>query len=143
MRVVLDTNILLSSLLPPSGRPAAIYNAWLGGRFTLLSCERQIDELRVALHKPWLALRIRHYRAGRLINTLRHRGVFIDSLPRVERSPDPNDNFLLALCEAGKADYLVTGDKHGLLSLGRHKDTQIVSSSRCAASFGDGLSAVE
>ena len=40
----------------------------------------------------------------------------IDPLPRVERSPDPTDDFLLALSEAGKADYLVTGDKSGLLS---------------------------
>ena len=48
-------------------------------------------------------------------------------MPRVARSPDPTDDFLLALCEAGKADYLVTGDKSGLLALGRHKGTQIVS----------------
>ena len=35
----------------------------------------------------------------------------------MERSPDPTDDFLLALSEAGKADYLVTGDKSGLLAL--------------------------
>lgn len=45
----------------------------------------------------------------------------ISPLPRVKRSPDPGDDFLLALCEAGKADYLVTGDKSGLLSLDRQK----------------------
>jgi len=39
-------------------------------------------------------------------------------LPRVEHSPDPTDDFLLALSEGGKADYLVTGDKSGLLVLG-------------------------
>jgi predicted nucleic acid-binding protein len=41
----------------------------------------------------------------------------VGRLPRVERSPHPIDDFLLALSEAGKADYLVTGDKSGLLSL--------------------------
>ncbi len=35
--------------------------------------------------------------------------------------------FLLALSEGGQADYLVTGDKSGLLALGRHKATRIVS----------------
>ena len=41
----------------------------------------------------------------------------VDPLPIVVRSPDPTDDFLLAAAEAGGADYLVTGDKSGLLSL--------------------------
>ena len=51
----------------------------------------------------------------------------------MKRSPDPTDDFLLALCEAGNADYLVTGDKSGLLALDRHKATRIVSASDFAA----------
>jgi predicted nucleic acid-binding protein len=42
----------------------------------------------------------------------------------VRRSPDPADNFLLALAEAGNADYLVTGDKSGLLALASHKSAR-------------------
>jgi predicted nucleic acid-binding protein len=61
--------------------------------------------------------------------------VDIDPLPRVERSPDPTDDFLLALSEAGDADYLVTGDKSGLLALDRHKATRIVSAREFAALF--------
>ena len=38
MRVVLDTNILLSALMIHTGNPAAIYRAWQEGRFTLLTC---------------------------------------------------------------------------------------------------------
>jgi predicted nucleic acid-binding protein len=53
-------------------------------------------------------------------------------LPSVKRSPDPADDFLLALSEAGKADYLVKG---GSLSLDRHKTTQIVSASNFAGLF--------
>ena len=56
----------------------------------------------------------------------------VGPLPPVKRSPDPNDDFLLAMAEAGKADYLVTGDKRGLLSLHRHKATRIIS----AVDFG-------
>ena len=48
-------------------------------------------------------------------------------LPRVQRSTDPTDDFLLALCQAGEADYLVTGDKAGLLDLQRHGATRIIS----------------
>jgi len=38
MRVVLDTNILVSALIAPAGNPAAIYNAWDRANFTLLTC---------------------------------------------------------------------------------------------------------
>ena len=69
------------------------------------------------------------------MNQIKNLAEHIGSLPRVKRSPDPNDDFLLALSEAGKADYLVTGDKSGLLSLDRNKATQIVSATDFAALF--------
>ena len=127
MRVVLDTNILISALLIQSGHPAAIYTAWQEGYFTLLTCVEQLDELQATLDKPALAARIKPYKAGRLVNQLKDLAELVGDLPRIKRSPDPTDDFLLALCEAGKADYLVTGDKSGLLALIRHSATQILS----------------
>jgi hypothetical protein len=135
MRVVLDINILVSALLVQLGRPAAIYRAWQEGHFTLLTCAEQLDELMATLRKPAIAARIKPYKAGRLVNDLKEMAETIDRLPHVERSPDPTDDFLLALSEAGKADYLVTGDKSGLLSLARHGGTQIVSAGEFAALF--------
>jgi predicted nucleic acid-binding protein len=46
MRVVLDTNILVSALIASAGKPAAIVRSWLDGKFTLLTCEAHVDELR-------------------------------------------------------------------------------------------------
>jgi putative PIN family toxin of toxin-antitoxin system len=135
MRVVLDTNILISALLVQLGHPAAIYRAWQEGFFTLLICAEQLDELRATLRKPSLAARIKPYKAGRLVNEIKEQAENIGALPRVRRSPDPTDDFLLALSEAGKADYLVTGDKSGLLVLKRHKATRIVSASDFTALF--------
>ncbi len=120
MRVVLDTNILVSALMAQSGPPARIYRAWQEGYFTLLTCSEQLDELRATLRKPAIRERIRPYNAGRLVNELRGLAEEVGALPRVQRSPDPTDDFLLALSEAGKADYLVTGDKGGLLALAHH-----------------------
>lgn len=133
MRVVLDTNILVSALISSAGAPAAIYGAWEDGKFTLLSCEELLLELRATLQKPRVADLIRPYNAGRLVNQIRRLAEDVGSLPRVNRSSDPNDDFLLALSETGKADYLVTGDKGGLLSLRRHKTTQIISASKFAS----------
>ena len=135
MRVVLDTNILVSALLVQLGHPAAIYRAWQEGFFTLLICAEQLDELRATLHKAAIDARIKPYKAGRLVNEIRDLAETIGSLPRVQRSPDPDDDFLLALSEAGKADYLVTGDKSGLLALDSHIATRIISASDFAALF--------
>ena len=44
MRVVLDTNILISALLVQSGVPGTIYRAWAEGSFTFLTCQAQIEE---------------------------------------------------------------------------------------------------
>lgn len=126
MRVILDTNILVSALLVPSGVPGTIYRAWREGGFTLLVSDPQIDELRRTLAKPALAARIRPHHAGRLVNHLRQLAESVSSLPRVKRSLDPSDDFLLATAEAGRADYLVTGDKSGLLALLRHGGARII-----------------
>jgi predicted nucleic acid-binding protein len=76
---------------------------------------------------------IKPHKAGRLVNQIKLLAAEMDLLPRVQRSPDPTDDFLLALSEAGKADYLVTGDKSGLLTLHLHEATRIVSASEFAA----------
>jgi hypothetical protein len=135
MRVVLDTNILVSALLVQQGHPGAIYRAWQEGSFTLLTCAEQLDELKATLRKPAIAARVKPYKAGHLVNELKELADTIGPLPRVERSPDPTDDFLLALAEAGKADYLITGDKMGLLSLDRHGVTRIISASEFTALF--------
>ena len=133
MRVVLDTNILVSALIAPTGKPAAIYNAWVEGTFTLLTCAAHLEELRSTLLKPRVAELIKPYKASRLVNQIKRLAQDIGPLPPVERSPDPADDFLLALSEAGNAEYFVTGDKSGLLALGRHKATRIVSATEFLA----------
>jgi uncharacterized protein len=135
MRVVLDTNIVVSALIAPAGRPAAIIRAWLDGKFALLSCAEHLDELRSTLEKPRVAKLIKPHQAGRLVNLIKRFAEDVSALPLVERSPDPEDDFLLALAEAGAADYLVTGDKSGLLALGRHKSARIVSAREFATRF--------
>jgi putative PIN family toxin of toxin-antitoxin system len=127
MRVVLDTNIFVSALIAPAGKTAAIIDAWRDRKFALLTCATQIDELRVTLQKPRVGEIVKAHKAGYLINQINKLAEDIDPLPHVKRSPDPADDFLLALSEAGKADYLVTGDESGLLALHHHKGTQIVS----------------
>jgi hypothetical protein len=127
VRVILDTNILISALMVQGSTPDTIVQAWRNRSYVLLTCDEQIEELRDCFARPWLVpARIRRHEAGRLINALRRFAMFVGPLPPVARSPDPDDNFLLALAEVGNADYLVTGDKAGLLLLRTHRGTRIV-----------------
>jgi putative PIN family toxin of toxin-antitoxin system len=48
MKVVLDTNVLFSALISPSGTPNEIYKAWRSGRFELVTSNEQLDEIRRA-----------------------------------------------------------------------------------------------
>jgi hypothetical protein len=126
LRVILDTNILLSALIRRDSIPASVLEAWHLNRYDLLTHALQLDEIRAVTRRKQMRRLIRPAQAGRLINQLRKTAVVVDRLPRVQRSNDPADDFLLALCEAGAADYLVTGDLSGLLVLARHGATQIV-----------------
>jgi len=78
---------------------------------------------------------LKSHKAGRLVNQIKRFAEDVGALPPVERSPDPMDDFLLAMSEVGNADYLVTGDKGGLLALDRHKATRIISAKEFAGLF--------
>jgi putative PIN family toxin of toxin-antitoxin system len=126
MRVVLDTNILLSALINRHGTPAQLIAAWHERRYDLLTSTEQLLELGAVARRPVLRARIIPSTVGRLIRDLRRLAQVLTQLPKVERSPDPADNFLLAMAEAGIADYLVSGDRRGVLVLGSHGTTKII-----------------
>ncbi len=70
-----------------------------------------------------------------MLNQLKRMAEMVETLPHVVRSPDSEDNFLLAMAEAGGADILVTGDKDGLLALVRHNGTRIISATAFVKRF--------
>ncbi len=125
MRVVLDTNILLSALITRGTPPDQLYEEWRHGRFDLASAERQLEELNRVSRRPFFLARLKPSEVGRMINDIRRLAVMCDPLPSVSISPDPDDDFLLAVAQVAEADYLVTGDKNDLLVLKSHGCTRI------------------
>jgi hypothetical protein len=130
MRVVLDTNIFISALLIPLSPTAKLLTFWREGKFHLLTATPQLDELIRVTRYPKIRARLTVSLAGRLVNELRELTIIIDKLPKVDVSPDPYDNYLLAIAQSGQADYLITGDKKDLLALKKHGKTTITSVSR-------------
>src|SRR5579862_9621599 len=109
MRVVLDTNILLSALISPHGTSDMIYRAWRAAKFNLITSTVQLDELRRASRYPKFKTVLQPARVGTMINNLQH-AIVLEHLTFKMELDDPNDVFLLSMSIEGSADYLVTGD---------------------------------
>ena len=71
MRVVVDTNVLISALLSGRSPPAQIVTLWREGRFALLTSQEQLDELARVTRYPKIRERLSPALAGRLVNELR------------------------------------------------------------------------
>ena len=126
MRVVSDTNVLLSALISPHGPPDVIYRAWRAARFEVVTSVAQLDELRRASRYPKFKAVLQPHRVGTMVNNLQ-RAVVLEHLPTGIEADDPNDVFLLAMAVASEAEYLVTGDhRAGLLQRGSIGRTRIV-----------------
>ncbi|MFM2059293.1 MAG: hypothetical protein RLY71_3678 [Pseudomonadota bacterium] len=126
MRLILDTNILIAALISQGTPPDRLYEAWRDGRFDLVSSELQLEEVRRVTRREHVRLRIQPAEAGRMVNDLRALAVLVNELPQVDVSPDPYDNFLLAMAQAAGADLLVSGDKRDLIALGHYRSTRIL-----------------
>ncbi len=126
MRLVVDTNVLISALLVDSSLPAHLLVLWREGSFDLLTATEQLDELVRVTRYPKIRERLTPALAGRLINELRQLAIMVQGLPDVAVCADPFDNDLLAMAAAGRADFLITGDKRDLLGLAVHEGTRIM-----------------
>lgn len=134
-RVVLDTNVVLSTLLFSQGRLAPLRHAWQQPALLPLVSRATTEELIRVLGYPKFKL-----------NTQDRQELLADYLPycitvaipaRPPKTPacrDPFDVPFLQLAVSGKADYLVTGDKD-LLVLGGKLACRIVTADELLSSL--------
>jgi putative PIN family toxin of toxin-antitoxin system len=127
VRLVIDTNILISALLASTSLPAHLIDLWREGRFDVLTSAEQVDELMRVTRYPKIRAHLIPATAGRLINEMRDLGVRVTDLPAVTMCADPYDNYLLAMAAAGRADFLITGDKRDLLGIRLYEGARILS----------------
>src|SRR3546814_10427730 len=100
MRVVVDTNELVSALLHGRSLPFQLMALCREGKGTLITSGEQLEEMRRVTRYPNLRDRLNPAVAGRLVNELKVSAIVIENLPDVSVSPDPWDNYLLATIEA-------------------------------------------
>lgn len=125
LRVVLDTNVLLSGIAYPASVPGKVMSAWRHGSIDVLLSAYILDELRRVLprlaHRHGLTLA----EIEDLVDALSIQAEIIEPIPCAE--PDLRDiddlpvlGTLLAALKTSGVDYLITGDKDLLVMAERY-----------------------
>jgi putative PIN family toxin of toxin-antitoxin system len=129
LRVVLDTNQFVSSVLVRQGMPAQVIDAWRRREFLLITSPSIIAEIRATLHYPRIRRKypITDEDVERLIALLEQDALVVPGETDVSSAipADPTDDMVLACAIEGRADLIVSGDHH-LLDLGEYQGIPIL-----------------
>jgi uncharacterized protein len=109
LRVVLDTNVLVSGLLSPFGPPGEIVRMVSAGALTLCLDARVTSECEEVLLRPKFGFDPDAVAA--LLDYIDFRGEVIAATPLSAPLPDPDDEAFLEIAIAARADALVTGNR--------------------------------
>jgi uncharacterized protein len=130
LRVVLDTNVIVSSVISKKGPPFLIIQAWKETRFVMVISVDIVKEVQRVLFEPRMVgtFHLTENRITRFIDTLYKDTILVagksDSSGAVPK--DPSDEMFISAAIDAKAHFIVSGDKH-LLNIGSFKKIPIVS----------------
>ena len=115
-KVVIDTNIIISSTIVLEGQPNQVIKAWKKGLFFLMISDSILEEIEDVAKRKNLINKYKLFpeRIHGLIESLKvgaERRMVMPEQALLVSSRDPKDNKLLACSLGGEADYLVTGDR--------------------------------
>jgi len=124
LRVVLDTNIFVSSLLVKAGLPAQLLDAWRARRYLLITSEAILAEIRATLSYPRIRRKynITDEDVEQLCVLLLRDALLVPGATDVAGAipADPSDEKILACAVDGRADFIVSGNLH-LLDLRQYR----------------------
>ena len=124
MRIVLDTNVLISALAFPGSKPDQILYRIRRGETELFTCPFILSELDRVLREKF---RFTKKEADVRVNAIRAIAHVITPTERITVvTANDDDNRILECVAAAQAEFLVTGDKEHLLPLGSYRGTKIV-----------------
>ena len=126
IRIVLDSNVLISALFW-EGNERSILEGCNSGKYASVTSHQIIKETEKVLRKKFKLPeeKIRAYIQDILVMSDM---IFIKGILNVIEN-DPDDNMVLETALTGKADYIITGDKH-LLKIKTYEEVKILKASR-------------
>jgi len=111
IRVVLDTNIIVSALLQPLGPPAQVFLLAIGGSIQLCITGDVFAEYEEVIRRP--RFRRDEEVITATLQTIRERSFWVKSTETIRVCADPDDDIFLECAQAARATYVVTGNsKH-------------------------------
>lgn len=125
MRVVVDTNVFISSLLNTEGNPRKVIDLWRFEKITLCLSKEILAEYFAVLGRFGMS---EEPEGGELVQLFqkRYNQVFLTSIPTISAiSGDPADNKFIECAVAADAKYIISGDRH-LLNLKVFKGIRIL-----------------
>jgi putative PIN family toxin of toxin-antitoxin system len=134
IKAVLDTNVLVSSLVSQHSPPRHALDAWLEGQYTLVTSLYLVEELIHVLSYPRIArqVHLEEDELAAILAALLSQAEVTPGrlhLPGVTRDPGgdlhPKDDAIVACAVEGEADYIVSGDQD-LLVLGQYETVQVI-----------------
>lgn len=124
MRVVIDTNVLISAIFW-TGKPKQLLNQVRLGRLTFLTSEILLAELRAILTREDKPFRLSAEEAEQVVAAMRDLAEIVQPQQRLSICQDEDDNRVLECAVAGRAEWIITGDRH-LLDLKSFRGISIV-----------------
>jgi putative PIN family toxin of toxin-antitoxin system len=109
IRVVLDTNVVVSAYLNAEGYERHVLDLVLAGKLQLAVSEAILAEYEGVLRRPKFGISPRQ--VTRSLRMIRMAARVVRRPRELNAALDPADNRFLECAEAAKADYLVTGNK--------------------------------
>lgn len=113
LRVVFDPGVLISALLSREGAPAEALDRWREGEFDLVVSPKLLGELESVLGRPKFRPYLDEAEAHTFVAAVARQAITVEDPPsQPGLTPDPGDDYVVALARAARADLLVSGDKH-------------------------------
>jgi putative PIN family toxin of toxin-antitoxin system len=109
LRLVLDTNILVSAALKPDGLQRTVLVLAITKPARLYITDAVQTEYREVLSRP--ELKIRRGLREQLLQLIKNRAQIVSPAHSLRIAKDPGDDKFLECAEAARADYLVTGNQ--------------------------------
>jgi len=108
IRVVIDTNIVVSAMLKSGSLPEAVLSLATGRIVLLCASEAILAEYQEVLNRPRLGISSK--KIATALTRIREVSLVVRPSQRVNACSDPDDNIFLECAQSARADYLVTGN---------------------------------
>lgn len=130
-KIVLDVNVLVSSLINKTNPPGRIRTAWREQKLQLIISPPILKKLNEVLHRPHIinVFPITEADIQALLQRLQEYAIITPHLLHLKVvEQDPEDDTIIIAAVEGKADYIISGDRH-LKNLGTYQNIPILSPS--------------